>query len=127
MKYEIGTQWKTRGGWRAMVVDIPERGGSFLVWHSNQPQTPVSHALVDGSRVQSCGRIEDADLYKQGYDLIEPWSEPVIHEFFVNFYDSDYVSGFTTRGAANNHADNEMRHQKRIACIKIKFTEGEGL
>ena len=62
-KFAIGTEWRTRGGWKATV--LVDDGGEIPIW--------VAH---DGNR----GRWHLPDGLPLGgasnYDLIAPWSEP---------------------------------------------------
>lgn len=47
---------------------------------------------------------------------------PVTHERWVNIYPDDVVSINPSKEQADHRAD-----PYRIACIKITYTEGEGL
>lgn len=60
---------------------------------------------------------------KHSRDLI---NVPVKHEGWLNIYPTNGIEGYfyKTKEEADNAASIIM---KRIACIKIEFTEGEGL
>ena len=120
-EFTIGSQWKARGGRMAVVVGynnnyapdsvhafsaVIEYGGGFKI-----------------IRYTSIGTVYMSNCDKDQYDLIEPWKEPVVHEGWVNFY-PDYIS--EDFHVSHRIAD-DMSGTDRIACIKIKFTEGEGL
>jgi len=107
-KFEIGTQWKTRGGRRAVVVAMYDDGSGFKAWHSEEGWTRA-HSM-DGSRI-----------HPDDYDLIEPWSEPRKGEFWVNVYEDAHWT-YRTEKAANHGGGTD-----RIACVKVNWTEGEGL
>lgn len=66
-KFTIGSQWKTRGGWRAVVVD---NDGLFIaVWHKTERESYLHYK--DGMLQSNC----PGDL-----DLIEPWVEHKEHD-----------------------------------------------
>lgn len=117
-KFEIGSQWKTRGGWRAVVVGhIPV--GCF-VWHEEDEKS-YAH-IEDGKR--------NSALSQHRYDLIEPWKEPVVHEGWQNYYPADMYCKIPKANSGlwkSRQAADEMAVDGRTACIPIKFTEGEGL
>lgn len=114
-KYEIGTQWRTRGGWRAMVFKNTEAGSICI--HDVSPYGAIeSHA--------DAGNVCDAANL---YDLIEPWVEPVEREGWINFYRKDVDIVCSRIYGGKDWADGADTGEKRIACVKIKFTEGEGL
>jgi len=119
-KYPIGSQWKARGGWRAVVVRIPERGGYIRACHE-QHDLVVSHRISDGGIVDDYQHVRA----NKDYDLIEPWKEPRTGEFWVNVYEpwtASEVARYSTREIADENAI-----ANRIACVPVKWTEGEGL
>ncbi len=117
-KFTIGSQRKTRGGWRAVVVELLDNN-QILVWHGGgyRDQIHDSHGLnLKG----------DDDTYnspEKDFDLIEPWVEPVKHKGFLNIYPNDVLH--STEEVARIYADQHLAEP--IACIEIEFTEGEGL
>lgn len=118
-EFEIGTQWLTRDGRRAVVINhyINVHGKAFEAWHS---ETPMDNSIKahdeDGSRHSILMDSDD--------DLIALWIEPpVVQERWLNIYkDGDIGKLRGTKGEADGQDAGD-----RIACIKIKFTEGEGL
>jgi len=120
-KFEIGSVWKTRGGWKAVVVDVrpitKDANLTMTVWHleSTRGHTTSAHPV---SGVYLPGE-------EKAWDLIEPWKEPIVHEGWVriNKYDS---RGMDTAGF-HEEKPNTSEWSSAIACIKIKFTEGDGL
>jgi len=56
------------------------------------------------------------------YDLV---NVPKKHEVWVNFYDEEGV--VVSFAYASEELANERSHIDRIACVRVKFTEGEGL
>jgi hypothetical protein len=111
MKLEIGKQYKTRGGWRAVVVAGPDENSDYLVWHSDIQKT-LRH-LNDGS-------------WKFGYDdrtcdLTEEWKEPRKGTLWVNIYPDNTFCSFGKKEVA------DVYKGTRIACVKVHWTDGEGL
>jgi len=119
-KYPIGSQWKTRGGWRAQILRY-QKEENMLVWHSEQPYTPCDHNKNGTrTRIEGLGMTPYEKERKQEFDLIEPWTEPRKGEFWVNVYEG--VNKYATKEGADNGA---LSH--RLACVKVSWTEGEGL
>jgi hypothetical protein len=110
MKLEIGKQYKASGGWRAMVVGRHNGDlGDFIVWHSNVDRT-YPHGKT--------GEREVCPIYS----LISEWQEPRSGEVWVNVYGTGSGYAYRTKDEADRSALDE-----RIACINVKWTEGEGL
>ena len=117
MKYEVGTQWKTRGGWRAVVVTHDK--GLFEVWHDQDGET---HPHNDGCGLRHRPQTQDRTDWRP-YDLISTWEEPRSGTYWFNIY--------------NNHCGNHPSKTKdiaesvatidRIACVEVNWVEGEGL
>ncbi len=119
-KFTIGSQWKTRGGWRAIVVRIPRFDGEdFVCFHD------MSYNEIDTYRHFEDGRYAGHST-RGRHDLIEPWQEPVVHEGWINVHKL-YTEMYFYNRRENADADKDEGNSERIACIKIKFTEGEGL
>lgn len=111
-KFPIGSQWKTRAGHRAVVVDVDSSAG-LVVWHSNTGFVIAHNAQGVGLYDNVVGRI----------DLLTPWTEPRKGTFFVNVYpDGAGVSDFESKESADDSADTD-----RIACVRVDWTEGDGL
>ena len=113
-KFEIGSQWKTRGGWRAFVVSKLASGG-FGAWHDGVPQD--AYHTPDGVTGNIGGGVFDSNN-----DLIEPWKDHIVHESWINIYRQLCSRMHSTKDYADKVSAGD-----RIACIKIKFTEGDGL
>ena len=118
-KFTIGSQWKTRGGWRAVVVD---NDGLFIaVWHKTERESYLHYK--DGMLQSNC----PGDL-----DLIEPWVEPKEHDLWINVYrcEKDWICfGEDSDGYPMSTKENADAAAKpgRIACVNVKFKEGDGL
>ena len=112
-KFIIGSQWKTRGGWRAVVVD---NDGLFIaVWHKTERESYLHYK--DGMLQSNCpGNL----------DLIEPWVEPKEHDVWLNIYKSKEHSFDAFGYDLKERADSTLIKQ-RIACVNVKFKEGDGL
>lgn len=111
-KFEIGTQWKTRGGWRAVVV-AEINDGQLLVWHRvcvEQVHDTHGHNLRNNG--------EKYNSPAEDFDLIEPWKDPIEHEVWINMYPHQ---SSTKQGA------DEVAKEERLACVKVRYTEGDGL
>lgn len=121
-KFEIGSQWKTRGGWRAVVVD--NEGRYITVWHKKAGEDILLH-YMNGRLQSSC---------PGDFDLIEPWVEPKVHDVWINVYKHKYEKGWICFGedsdgypmATKEDAD-KCAKEGRLACVNVKFKEGEGL
>ena len=117
MEIEVGKQYKTRGGWRAVVVDTTMEG--FLCWHGNPSTTKFHHK--DGS----------AKIIDGGYDLIEEYQEPEVIEGWVEIYGANIeeidAAFYDNRANLKNGVRNteEFSSGKTFAVKRIKFTVGE--
>lgn len=107
-KFEIGSQWKTKGGWRAIVLNTHING--FWIWHNNP------------SIVLSCDS-QGEGVRGTKYDLETPWKEPVVHEGWVRMH--KYKADVDTRGFYKNKPMG--MGDDCTDLVKVKFTEGEGL
>ena len=127
-KFEKPTEWKTRGGWRAVVVRADGSDAlPYLVWHDaelcSDDEAPYWH--------DSEGKHECKDAEYAKYALIEPWKDPIIHEGWVNAHDTGTEIRFSRIFGDKEEADSNYEAQgkcdgSRKACIEIKFTEGDG-
>lgn len=114
-KFPIGSQWKTRAGNRAVVVDH-DGLDNMIVWH---PNGECTHDLPSGR----------ASYSDQQYDLLTPWTEPRKGTFWVNVYDGNKLQLRTIhdcRETADNEAAQRVKND-RLACIEINWTEGQGI
>ena len=124
-KFKIGTEWKTRGGWRAVVVAYDEgKGFPITAWVESNPHSREDDIILtcEGKFFKECVIVDTDELVFQQLDLIEPWIEPVVHEGWVNVY-----GGNSTNFSACKEVADSRAYSTRIACIKVKFTEGENL
>lgn len=81
-------------------------------------------ALCFAIFVQENGRFRDTGP-PGGLDLVEEWREPRSGTFWVNVFSGGNVSvPFFTREQANQIS---AVAGKRIACIEVKWKEGDGL
>ena len=111
-KYEIGTQWKTRGGDKVMILSERQ---CYHYRHN------IAYTICEEGTALDRGTASD---------LIEPWVEPVEHEGWFNVYESSnngFVFGMAVAQSreACDVESNTLR--ERIACIKINFKEGNGI
>lgn len=111
-KFTIGSRWKTRGGWRAVVVDAHDDG--LRVWHS------YSGGCNDCNRLG----VDDC-LYSRArdYDLIEPWVEPKTGKCTtIVFENKDGCLEYATSEDGAFLIDGNI-----LAIKEVNWTEGEGL
>ena len=122
-KFPIGSQWKTHGGWRAVVVDCD--GKRPIVWHSKDN----SIRDCDSSGYDYDGYGIGAGIVTDTNFIPTPWKEPiepVVCEGWINVHKLYREMHFYNR-RENADAGKDEGDSERIACIPIKFTEGEGL
>ena len=68
------------------------------------------------------GRI---NLYNESpYDLV---NVPKKHEAWINFYDDDGEGDYDSYSYSSRAIADENADSNRIACVRVGFTEGEGL
>lgn len=72
-EFTIGSQWKTRGGWRAVVVTDAANGKNLCSWQNSCRDGSIKYHNEKGV----CYKDPD-------YDLIEPWPEPHIGTVWVH-------------------------------------------
>lgn len=122
MNIEVGKFYKTRDGRRARIyaVDgsefghihgaISNSGGWYSqAWDANGQVWSTNGHIFIGS--EACR------------DLIGEWVEPRSGTLWVNVYEHMVSSNFLTKERADICASNKTR----LACIEVKWTEGEGL
>lgn len=113
MRLELYKAYKTRGGWKAVVVmDNTATSGTFLVWHGMGPKETKEH-MGNGKR---------PFLGEDDGDIIEEWRERVRHEYDVTVMKSE--TGFIQYVCEGAIFPSTW---KPIARIKVSFTEGDGL
>jgi hypothetical protein len=133
-KFEIGSQWKTRGGWRAVVVNIENSG--LVVWHSDKSTAHYHYRdgsychIVHYKRSTECEERDNGDyLHKRDEDLIELWKEP--REFEVDVKVTIMPSGMPQAEIVpvkikNFKPNDEVRFEpKLVATKRITIKEGE--
>lgn len=116
-KFEIGAQWRTRGGWRAVVVE--KKNAEIWAWHANTKQL-LAHNIY--------GIAE----YKGGevFDLLDPWSEPREFGVWVEVYESEYNGSKIIDASASYHREDFLdkiggKSIKTLATKRITIKEGE--
>jgi len=124
MKYEIGTQWKTKGGWRAVVV--AQQHNTFGAWHEKTTGTSL-HDDIGGICINTGGGVFNSD-----HDLIEPWKELLEGEFDVLVLANDkgitqIVETKDWGGSLCNGTLGNFNKENIIACVTVVWTEGDGL
>ena len=70
MEFELYKPYKTRGGWKAVVVDI-NKVGNLIVWHEKIDST--AEHKEDGTDVD----------HNDSYDLISEWFEPIKRTVYI--------------------------------------------
>ena len=109
MKLELYKPYKTRGGWKAVVVDVNEIG-DFVVWHEEGGKT-TPHDSASGKS------------YKGGhYNIVEEWHEPRQWKVWIAIEEREEGLAVSTYGSAPNITDN-----KKAIAGPFTITEGEGL
>ena len=73
LKLEVGKQYKTRGGWRCVVVDGKDSAGYYAVWHLKSRE--VNAHKQNGEHYMNTVRKD--------YDIISEWVEPKTHTVWV--------------------------------------------
>jgi len=110
MKYEVGTHWLTKGGWRAAIVESNDN--ELSVWHYNK-LIPLIHGT-------------DGTAKNDDYSLTEPCEYLPFGKFHLNIYKRGNPIAFKKRSHADEY-ENRSAQNRRIACIEAHWTEGEGL
>ena len=121
-KFTIGSQWKTRGGWRAVVVGENEFKGG---WKDSPYFIYVCHCNTYALDMHDADGKTTKPVHPKSYDLIEPWVDPKEYDVWVNVHMGPYTiitSAWTKKEDADKFGTDD-----RIACINVKFKEGDGL
>ena len=112
-KFPIGSKWNTRGG---EVVEV--------IYHNDKcKEYPIVVVFNNG----------EVDIYKEDgsllnnevcdFDITTPYKEPLKGEFWANVYkNGENIIVYNDRDTADFCADT-----MRIACVRVEWTEGEGL
>lgn len=122
-KYEGPGWYKMRNGGKVWVgCDLRDSGNSFIAF-------PIRGAVItDGCISEISWTGDGRDGSAGDYDLIGPWTEPRKVKLWVNVYDDLSPDACDNRLEANEWASHwENKGKKRIACVEIEVTEGEGL
>lgn len=118
-KFEIGSQWKTRGGWRAVVV--VDNGESLNVWHSSAKDT-YTHKK-NGKYRYYCGNDYDLMSPWNDYDLISPWEEPREGKVWVNIYEDQDGNIYAK---STDYLDiARVSGLKQLDRVKVEWREGQ--
>ncbi len=118
-KFTIGSQWTTKGGWRAVVVSIEDN--LMLVWHSADDTTWV-HSIRDGTPVAPGG---------DRFSLDKPYTEPRKGTVWVNVWrNREYDEIVSVAHDSEKEYLDELSEgidYQRIASFKHDWTENEKL
>lgn len=118
MKYEetypIGSMWKTRCGYKAVVLK-----------HVHGVDFPV-YLWVDGKNTmgfltQVTGSGENSGVAPSEYDLISPWKDPIKGELWINLYHDPDSNMYPTRHGtylSKEDADAELKNMVGLKLIK---------
>lgn len=112
---------KLRNGWEAWIYKVfPEIGKIHIGFKDPNGYINVCIRNLDGSHI-------DRDLSKE-YDLINIPERTGEHEGWVNIYSNGGIVRYLYLYLhdSKENAD-KSSYPHRIACIKIKFKEGDGL
>ncbi len=107
---KIPSFWKNRNGDKVCVYDC---NADFY-----------DCIIVGGDELYRCdpnGKAVYKPMIHSG-DLIEPWTEPRTGEFWVNVYDTHATINYSSKENAD-----ELAASDRLACVKVTWTEGQGL
>lgn len=111
-----GPGWYRQRDGRKAYVAGPAVGGWRFVGMGNEDNFYQELWDADGRRVTGAGTPED---------LIAPWTEPKKGTVWVNVYGIGALGGaWETKEEADKHVRPGAR---RIACVSVNWTEGEGL
>ena len=116
-KFEIGTQWKTNLGHRAIIVNI-DGDGDLLVWHDIEYcEGEMQFHDYDGY----CRKTPEKD-----YSLIEPWKEPREFDVWIEIFEIN--GGIESRSSCRHKFPSQgFFSGKCVAHKKITIKEGEGI
>ena len=117
-KFPIGSQWKTRAGHRAVVVDYFNNGAGenvITIWIGGgvYARDEVVGLFPNGMFLKTCDQ--------HGYDLLTPWQEPRKGTFWVVVHPGGAGECFQNEGTAIAVA----REVGALNCIKLDWQEKE--
>lgn len=113
-KFTIGSQWTTKGGWRAVVVDVDHSG--VKTWHEHKNW--VVYHFLDGSATG-----------EPDFALITPYTEPRKGTVWVNVWrNREYDEIVSVAHDSEKEYLDELSEgidYQRIASFKHDWTENE--
>lgn len=126
MKLEIGKQYKTQAGHRAVCVGKTKH--LFSVWH----------VLPDGNNCIKLTHYSDGEQSigpgnnTPDFDIVSGWTEPKKGAIWLNVYgfsdDETIQSTHDNRKAADDCAKSPYwNFRQRLACVRVEWEEGQGL
>jgi hypothetical protein len=117
-KFTIGSQWTTKGGWRAVVVD--ESNGCYYAWHDKNSEL-VAHNNKGENKIPY-GTSND-------FDLITPYTEPRKGTVWVNVWEDNNTNEIVSiawDSEKDAKEDTEMTgFNTLLASFKHDWTEGD--
>lgn len=117
-KFTVGSQWLTKGGWRAVVVDISK--DHVTVYHTQYDETRM-HTYEGKRRYEKLSE----------FDLIAPYTEPRKGTVWVNIWldESDGEILIYPHETEESRMEdvNGPGSWKLIASFKHDWTENEKL
>ena len=125
MNKEVGTQWKTRGGWRSVIVDVYD-DGAYRAWHD----IGVGDLCLNYTAAEHLVSAKTGEA--TAYDLVELWTGPkplrTIDVDVHVYFDENGVS-FGCQSAEQKAKFPPPDHPKIFAAFHIQkqLTEGEGI
>ncbi len=110
----FGSQWKTRGGWRAMVVVMKSDEVNVLHWHDHDGR---AYAVTPHFKTGKSWTAFGSDYY-----LINPWIELIKSACWVNINAGGQLGGTYIR---KDQPDESGNHGQCIARVKVSYTQGQ--
>lgn len=122
LELKVGGQYRTRGGWRAVVVNLMLGIDRMVVCHFDE-----EHNVGGIIKHQSTKQDE---VWPYDYGLIAEWQEPKRGEVWVNVWLSGlgdvYNHLYRTKEEAEDDAKG-VSGWKLLARLRMPWTEGDGL
>jgi hypothetical protein len=116
-KFTKGSEWITKGGWRAMVVDVKPLLHSLFVWHE-EDHTTWAHSMdgVCDDNVENYNLDKPYTELRKGTVWVNVWKHREYDEIVSVAYDSEkeYLDELS-----------QDRYYQCIASFKHDWTEGE--
>ena len=116
--------WKTKGGEKVIVYGIvPEeiREEGFVIAGAAKTFGVTSWRLNGKFWLD-----EDAEQ-GDSMDLLEPWTDPVTVEGWVNVYNTEKESPPHFYIHQDKEDADRLRNDNRIDCRKIRYVQGKGI